>query len=46
VFATHPRETVTYRCERDPSDPCVGHALTLEVADFGNVLESTWLASS
>ncbi len=38
VFLAHPRETVTYHYERDPADPRVGHALTLDVDDFGNVL--------
>jgi RHS repeat-associated protein len=40
VFFTHPRESVSYHYERDPSDPRVGHALTLEVDGFGNVLRS------
>jgi RHS repeat-associated protein len=38
VFLAHPRETVTYHYERDPADPRVAHALTLDVDDFGNVL--------
>jgi RHS repeat-associated protein len=44
VFATHPRETVTYRYERDPGDPRVGHALTLAVDEYGNALESAMIA--
>lgn len=39
VFFTHPREAITYHYERDPADPRVQHALTLEVDDFGNVLK-------
>ena len=40
VFFTHPREAITYHYEREPADPRIGHALTLEVDDFGNVLKS------
>ena len=40
VFFTHAREALTYQYERDPDDPRIGHALTLEVDDFGNVLKS------
>lgn len=40
VFFTHPREALSYHYERDPSDPRVGHQLTLEVDDFGNILKS------
>lgn len=39
VFFTHPRETLSYHYERHPSDPRVGHVLTLEVDAFGNVLK-------
>lgn len=39
VFFTHPREAINYHYERDPDDPRVQHALTLEVDDFGNVLK-------
>jgi len=39
VFFTHSREALTYHYERQPSDPRVQHALTLEVDGFGNVLE-------
>jgi len=40
VFFTHPREALTYHYERNPSDPRIQHALTLEVDEFGNVLRS------
>lgn len=40
VFFTHAREALTYQYERNPDDPRVGHALTLEVDDFGNVLKA------
>ena len=39
VFFTHPREALSYHYERNPADPRVGHALTLEVDEFGNVLQ-------
>ena len=39
VFYTHPREAVNYQYERDPRDPRIGHALTLEVDAVGNVLK-------
>jgi RHS repeat-associated protein len=39
VFFTHPREAITYRYERNPADPRIQHALTLEVDDFGNALK-------
>ena len=40
VFFTHPREAITYHYERNPDDPRIQHALTLEVEEFGNVLKS------
>jgi RHS repeat-associated protein len=40
VFFTHPRESISYHYEREPSDPRMSHALTLEVDDFGGVLKS------
>lgn len=40
VFFTHARESISYHYERDPADPRLSHALTLEVDDFGNVLKS------
>jgi RHS repeat-associated protein len=39
VFFTHPREAITYHYERNPADPRVEHALTLEVDAYGNVLK-------
>ena len=39
VFFIHPRETITYHYERNPTDPRIQHALTLEVDSFGNVLK-------
>ncbi|MEH2539207.1 SpvB/TcaC N-terminal domain-containing protein [Bradyrhizobium sp. AZCC 1699] len=40
VFFTHARESISYHYERNPGDPRVSHALTLEVDQFGNVLKS------
>ncbi|MBI5909227.1 MAG: toxin [Betaproteobacteria bacterium] len=40
VFLAHPREAISYHYERNPNDPRVGHAMTLEVDDYGNVLKS------
>lgn len=39
VCFVHPRETISYHYERNPADPRVSHALTLEVDKFGNVLK-------
>jgi RHS repeat-associated protein len=39
VFFTHSREVITYHYERNPADPRIQHALTLEVDDVGNVLK-------
>ena len=39
VFFTHPREAITYHYERNPADPRIQHAMTLEVDDYGNVLK-------
>ena len=39
VFFTHARESISYHYERNPADPRIQHALTLEVDDFGNVLK-------
>ncbi|MCP4377089.1 MAG: hypothetical protein GY794_13035, partial [bacterium] len=39
VFFTHPREAISYHYERNPADPRITHAMTLEVDDFGNVLK-------
>ena len=45
VFFNHPREAISYHYERDPADPRITHALTLEVDAFGNVLKirRSWL---
>jgi RHS repeat-associated protein len=40
VFFTHAREAFSYHYERDPADPRISHALTLEVDAYGNVLKS------
>ena len=40
VFFTHARESLGYHYERNPDDPRVSHALTLEVNDYGNVLKA------
>jgi RHS repeat-associated protein len=37
VFFSHPREALTFHYERNPADPRIQHALTLEVDDYGNV---------
>ena len=34
-----PREAISYHYERNPADPRIQHALTLEVDDYGNVLK-------
>jgi RHS repeat-associated protein len=39
VFFTHARESLSYHYERDPTDPRIQHALTLEVDNYGNVLK-------
>ncbi len=40
VFFTHDRETIDYHYERNPDDPRVTHAMTLEVDEFGNGLKA------
>ena len=40
VFLTHARESISYHYEREPADPRIGHALTLEVDEFGNIVQS------
>ncbi|NYT10461.1 MAG: hypothetical protein GKC09_11120, partial [Methanosarcinales archaeon] len=40
VFFSHARESISYHYERNPNDPRVTHALTLEADDFGNILRS------
>ncbi len=44
VFFTHAREALSHHYERNPEDPRIGHALTLEVDDFGNVLKQASIA--
>jgi len=39
IFFARPREALTYQYERNPKDPRIQHALTLEVDAFGNVLK-------
>lgn len=39
VFFTHPREAISYHYERNAGDPRIGHVMTLDVDDFGNVLK-------
>lgn len=39
VFFTHAREAINYHYERNPADPRIQHALTLEVDDYGDVLK-------
>ena len=39
VFFTHASEALTYHYDRNPADPRIQHALTLEVDDLGNVLK-------
>ncbi len=39
VFFTHAREAISYHYERNPADPRMQHALTLEVDAYGNVLK-------
>ena len=39
VFFVHACEAITYHYERNPADPRIRHALTLEVDDYGNVLK-------
>jgi len=40
VFFAHTSETIDHHYERNPADPRISHALTLEVDAFGNVLKS------
>jgi RHS repeat-associated protein len=44
VFLTHPREKLTFTYERDPADPRIEHAITLNVDDYGNVLDEVAIA--
>ena len=40
VYLSHPLESLSYHYERNPTDPRISHALTLEVDAFGNPLKS------
>ncbi len=40
VFLTHAREAINYHYERNDSDPRIGHSMTLEVDNYGNLLKS------
>ncbi len=44
VFLVQPRETLEYYHERNPDDPRVSHAMTLEADEFGNVTKSVAIA--
>lgn len=44
VFFVHPREAIEYHYERNPIDPRISHAMTLEVDEFGNGLKSVAIA--
>ena len=44
VFFTHADEALSYHYERNPADPRIQHALTLEVDDFGNVVKQAAIA--
>ena len=39
VFSTHTSQALIYHYERNPADPRIEHALTLETDDYGNVLK-------
>lgn len=39
VFFAHAREAISLHYERNPADPRIQHAMTLEVDAFGNVLK-------
>lgn len=40
VFFTHAREALSGHYERSPDDPRIGHTMTVEVDEYGNVLKS------
>jgi RHS repeat-associated protein len=44
IFFAHPRESLSFHYERNPADPRIQHALTLEVDAFGNVKKSAAIA--
>jgi RHS repeat-associated protein len=39
VYLSHSLESLSYHYERNPNDPRIGHAMTLEVDAFGNPLK-------
>ena len=39
-FVRHPLESIAYHYERNPIDPRISHALTLQVDAFGNALKT------
>ena len=41
VFFSHAHEAISFHYERNPTDPRIQHALTLEVDAYGNVLKET-----
>lgn len=46
VFFTHPREVITCHYDRNPADPRITHALTLEVDPYGDVLKEVAIGYS
>jgi len=44
VYFSHQLETLTCHYERNPTDPRLNHAMTLEVDSFGNTLKSLEIA--
>ena len=44
VFSVHSNEMIDHHYERNPNDPRVTHAITLEVDEFNNVLKSIAIA--
>jgi len=40
VYLFTQKESLTYHYERNPYDPRIGHQITLQVDEFGNVLQS------
>ena len=44
IFFAHARETIDLLYERNPSDPRMRHELSLEVDEFGNVIQSATIA--
>lgn len=44
IYWVHPREKLSYSCEREPDDPRIQHEMTLQVDAVGNVLKSLKIA--